>query len=57
MPKVITYRLAYHDSRVDLCERHAARYRYPLGPVEHGSRRGSCEECERAARKPQEVRP
>lgn len=32
---------------VSLCARHAADYRYPLGPVQHGRHAGPCDECER----------
>lgn len=42
---VVTYRLAYHDSRVMLCDEHAKAPHYPLGPVEQGSRIGTCDVC------------
>lgn len=45
--RVVTYRLAYLPTHVSLCAACAASYDNPLGPVQHGTHEGVCEECER----------
>jgi len=48
---VVTYRAAYVSRDIDLCHRHATSEAagLPLGPVQHGRHRGTCEVCERLA--------
>ncbi len=50
MKKVITYRLAYKQTEVTLCDDHASEPDHPLGPVTHGARYGGCDVCERQHR-------
>lgn len=42
---VVTFRYAYLDREVSLCDAHEATHRYPLGPVTHGAHRGTCSDC------------
>jgi hypothetical protein len=45
---VVTYRLAYVDDEVELCDEcaaHPPEYLGPLGQVQYGAHEGECEIC------------
>lgn len=47
---VATYRLAYLNDTIDLCDHHAtSAVRVALGEVKRGAHRGTCDLCAHAA--------
>ena len=45
MTKIVTYRYAYAEKTIDLCDDCTDGAPFALGPVTHGRRDGTCEVC------------
>jgi hypothetical protein len=48
---VVTYRYAYTDGVVSLCDEHADTHPRALGPVEYGRHPGFCHDCDASREK------